>query len=123
MLIQVQSQTERDKAKLVSDEVKSNFIKPNEYEETDNHVKKPEPSAVNSDKDLSSDVDKPKPNLDDIHEKNPGNGDSDSINIDPKTYCKLGHFHLLLEDNQKGVFKSYFVIYISEILDFDMSFN
>ncbi|XP_046992331.1 histone demethylase UTY-like isoform X2 [Schistocerca americana] len=24
------------------------------------------------------------------------------INIDPKTYCKLGHFHLLLEDYAKG---------------------
>lgn len=26
------------------------------------------------------------------------------INIDPKTYCKLGHFHLLLEDYEKGTF-------------------
>jgi hypothetical protein len=25
------------------------------------------------------------------------------INIDPKTYCKLGHFHLLLEDYVKGI--------------------
>lgn len=25
-----------------------------------------------------------------------------AINIDPKTYCKLGHFHLLLEDYAKG---------------------
>lgn len=25
------------------------------------------------------------------------------INIDPKTYCKLGHFHLLLEDYVKGM--------------------
>lgn len=24
------------------------------------------------------------------------------IDIDPKTYCKLGHFHLLLEDYAKG---------------------
>lgn len=24
------------------------------------------------------------------------------ISIDPKTYCKLGHFHLLLEDYSKG---------------------
>lgn len=24
------------------------------------------------------------------------------INIDPRTYCKLGHFHLLLEDYPKG---------------------
>lgn len=25
------------------------------------------------------------------------------INVDPKTYCKLGHFHLLLEDYTKGL--------------------
>lgn len=25
------------------------------------------------------------------------------ISIDPKTYCKLGHFHLLLEDYAKGI--------------------
>lgn len=25
------------------------------------------------------------------------------IDIDPKTYCKLGHFHLLLEDFPKGL--------------------
>lgn len=27
---------------------------------------------------------------------------SKGINIDPRTYCKLGHFHLLLEDYPKG---------------------
>lgn len=27
---------------------------------------------------------------------------SKDINIDPRTYCKLGHFHLLLEDFAKG---------------------
>lgn len=29
-----------------------------------------------------------------------------NIDIDPKTYCKLGHFHLLLEDYPKGNFSS-----------------
>lgn len=28
--------------------------------------------------------------------------DDSIIDIDPKTYCKLGHFHLLLEDFAKG---------------------
>lgn len=28
--------------------------------------------------------------------------DDSTIDIDPKTYCKLGHFHLLLEDFAKG---------------------
>lgn len=27
---------------------------------------------------------------------------SKDINIDPRTYCKLGHFHLLLEEYPKG---------------------
>lgn len=32
------------------------------------------------------------------------NEDEDKgISIDPKTYCKLGHFHLLLEDYGKGI--------------------
>lgn len=29
---------------------------------------------------------------------------SKDINIDPRTYCKLGHFHLLLEDYAKGTY-------------------
>jgi histone demethylase len=36
----------------------------------------------------------PAPKKDDADEK--------PIDIDPKTYCKLGHFHLLLEDYSKG---------------------
>lgn len=28
---------------------------------------------------------------------------SKDINIDPRTYCKLGHFHLLLEEYPKGI--------------------
>lgn len=28
--------------------------------------------------------------------------DDKLIDIDPKTFCKLGHFHLLLEDYAKG---------------------
>lgn len=28
--------------------------------------------------------------------------EENGISIDPKTYCKLGHFHLLLEDFSKG---------------------
>lgn len=30
---------------------------------------------------------------------------SKDINIDPRTYCKLGHFHLLLEDYAKGMYE------------------
>lgn len=35
---------------------------------------------------------------------------SKDINIDPRTYCKLGHFHLLLEDYAKGnIYNSNFI--------------
>lgn len=33
------------------------------------------------------------------------------VNIDAKTYCKLGHFHLLLEDYPKGLFTHYLRLY------------
>lgn len=36
--------------------------------------------------------------------KSPDETPVKEINIDPKTYCKLGHFHLLLEDYQKGMY-------------------
>lgn len=32
---------------------------------------------------------------------------SDEIYIENKTYCKLGHFHLLLEDYEKGNVNSF----------------
>ncbi|XP_037903545.1 histone demethylase UTY isoform X2 [Hermetia illucens] len=37
-------------------------------------------------------------------------GESEAINIDPRTYCKLGHFHLLLEDFPKALsaYQKYF---------------
>lgn len=34
--------------------------------------------------------------------KNESESQEKAIDIDPKTYCKLGHFHLLLEDFTKG---------------------
>lgn len=35
-------------------------------------------------------------------EESKDDDDDKGISIDPKTYCKLGHFHLLLEDYSKG---------------------
>jgi hypothetical protein len=35
--------------------------------------------------------------------------DAKEINIEPKTYCKLGHFHLLLENFSKGEFILLFI--------------
>ncbi len=34
--------------------------------------------------------------------KSEAEGQDKGINIDPKTYCKLGHFNLLLEEYAKG---------------------
>lgn len=34
----------------------------------------------------------------------------DDINIDPRTYCKLGHFHLLLEDYPKGTLVTIIIV-------------
>lgn len=46
----------------------------------------------------SSAADKPS----DSNDEDSNNYSVDDINIDPRTYCKLGHFHLLLEDYPKG---------------------
>lgn len=43
-------------------------------------------------------ADSTKMNADELKEDEEDKG----ISIDPKTYCKLGHFHLLLEDYSKG---------------------
>ena len=34
--------------------------------------------------------------------QNETEGQDKGINIDPQTYCKLGHFNLLIEDYAKG---------------------
>lgn len=36
--------------------------------------------------------------------------DEQPIDIDPKTFCKLGHFHLLLEDYAKGKRRTAFLL-------------
>lgn len=46
------------------------------------------------DKDLNSDVS--------VVDDKENSENEKPINIDPRTYCKLGHFHLLLEDYAKG---------------------
>ncbi|CAG5101641.1 Similar to KDM6A: Lysine-specific demethylase 6A (Homo sapiens) [Cotesia congregata] len=41
--------------------------------------------------------------LDDENYKDKFDDEDKGISIDPKTYCKLGHFHLLLEDYSKAM--------------------
>lgn len=47
-------------------------------------------------------ADSTKANLDDLKDEMEDDDEDKGISIDPKTYCKLGHFHLLLEDYTKG---------------------
>lgn len=65
----------------------------NDSNKDDKEVASNEPVATTADQSIeieeSSSTDK-----DDPYSKD--------INIDPRTYCKLGHFHLLLEDYPKG---------------------
>lgn len=55
-------------------------------------------------------ADSTKLNLEESKDDEEDNG----ISIDPKTYCKLGHFHLLLEDYTKGSFNLFSLIYIRQ---------
>ena len=47
---------------------------------------------------------------------------SKDISIDPRTYCKLGHFHLLMEDYPKGVNQS-IIIFICQKPHFGSCFD
>lgn len=58
----------------------------------DVEMKEPEQQSSTSEED-------PKP----AKEDEKSESDDLTIDIDPKTYCKLGHFHLLLGDFAKGV--------------------
>jgi hypothetical protein len=63
--------------------------------------------AVNK-QSISSDVEMKEPSEskseENLEEKNEKKSESDDlIDIDPKTYCKLAHFHLLLGDFAKGM--------------------
>lgn len=61
-------------------------------------------------------ADSTKSNLEDTKEDE--EEEDKGISIDPKTYCKLGHFHLLLEDYTKGKIKLYnFVFQYNDCLN------
>lgn len=92
MLIQAQNQNERS----------SSNTRPNMKEEEED-IKPGDEQSLKSE---SAIVDGGNKNLIKIKQDD-GDGDDnsdcvDDINIDPRTYCKLGHFHLLLEDYPKG---------------------
>lgn len=100
MLIQAQNQNERSNSNTKSSiKQEDNKINDGESKLNDEQSHKSEPELVDDDtKNLV------KLNDDDDGDDNEDN--VDDINIDPRTYCKLGHFHLLLEDYPKGMFCS-----------------
>lgn len=129
MLMQAQSQKERDfgekkgedvagngeKVQNFVDDAKEVKAEPEDFPDDDNGEslpKKPrfdDNSANNEDvdmKDVENCEDRPvKDESKDL--KDISDDASKDINIDPRTYCKLGHFHLLLEQYPKGeIFRS-----------------
>lgn len=88
MLIEAQAQ------KLLSEQTKP---KDDDKKDASMDVDEPEPKDPESTDVEMKDSEKPpeEPAKKDEPDEKP-------INIDPKTYCKLGHFHLLLEDYAKG---------------------
>lgn len=96
MLIQAQNQNERSNSNTLSS------IKQEEKKLLDEDIK---PGDEQSQKSEPEVVDGGNKNLIKIKDDDGDDNEDcvDDINIDPKTYCKLGHFHLLLEDYPKGM--------------------
>lgn len=95
MLIQAQNQNERSNSNTMSS------IKQEEKKLHDEDIKPEDEQSQKSEPDI---VDGGNKNLIKINQDDGDDSEDcvDDINIDPKTYCKLGHFHLLLEDYPKG---------------------
>lgn len=96
MLIQAQNQKERSNSNN-----KPN-IKQEDIKDLDEDAK---PIEESSNKSGTTIIDGSNNNLIQMEQDDSDDNDGDcinDINIDPKTYCKLGHFHLLLEDYPKG---------------------
>lgn len=96
MLIEAQAQ------KLLSEQEKPGDDNDNKPDALPMEVDEAEPKdPVKSE---SSDVEMKESEEQPPEESTPKKSEADEkpIDIDPKTFCKLGHFHLLLEDYSKG---------------------
>lgn len=103
MLIQAQNQSERSNSNTRSS------IKQEEQKIVEEDVKPGDEQSLKSEPET---VDGTNKNSIKIQEDDGDDNEDcvDDINIDPRTYCKLGHFHLLLEDYPKGKYRwNYFV--------------
>ena len=100
MIIAAQRQKERDKQKE-SDSTPSSTVPDNgataEKPSSSTATPPPAPSTPTGSGETTKDKDK------------------GTINIEPKTYCKLGHFHLLLENFSHGECVACFILFRSWI--------
>lgn len=99
MLIQAQNQNERSNN---TSNTRSSSVKQEDMKILDEDIKPGDEQSHKSEPEL---VDSGNKNLIKIKDDDGDDVDDsvDDINIDPRTYCKLGHFHLLLEDYPKGI--------------------
>lgn len=95
MLIQAQNQNERSTSNTRSN------MKQEDLKLLDDDAKSGDEQSTKSEQGI---VDSGNKNLMKIKQDDSDDSSEcvDDINIDPRTYCKLGHFHLLLEDYPKG---------------------
>lgn len=106
MLIEAESQKLLEKHNKPKDEPKKQTpMEVDPATTTDETIKKEEIEEVEM-----KDAEKSE-KAEDLETTKNDNNDSDdlTIDIDPKTFCKLGHFHLLLGDFAKGLL--YFLMY------------
>jgi len=118
MLIQAQTQKEREKSSKPTTKLSNingcledstiNLEKEIKIEQEEDLInkddrKKNDENAINDGKEQITDIEmKDVSSTDDKKQENISVNNEKEINIDPRTYCKLGHFHLLLEDYPKG---------------------
>ncbi len=100
MLIQAQNQNERSNNSNTRSSIKQEEIKPLDDDTKPGDEQSNQSEPVDGDGGGGGTKNLVKLKQDDDGEDN--DECVDDINIDPRTYCKLGHFHLLLEDYPKG---------------------
>lgn len=96
MLIQSQCQKKDDKLSSDLDGLKLNQSE--KQVATDGVASAAGDEAKNGEEDVNDDG-----SVNDDKEEEVDGLEEEEISIDPRTYCKLGHFHLLLEDYAKGM--------------------
>jgi hypothetical protein len=95
MLIEAQTQKLLSEQEKPKDDAEKSDKKDESMEVDDAEPIKPESDDVEMKESEEKPPEEPSSEKEETRDEKP-------IDIDPKTYCKLGHFHLLLEDYAKG---------------------